>query len=108
MDNLEFAKAMIRYEELYKELEGLRALIEDHVLSIGETQSIGNVYAKYSNGRTTYDYEAVKGIAPKEIVALNTEVVEKTDWRSICKALDFEAPIKKQPTPSVKVEVKLE
>lgn len=107
MDNLEFAKAMIRYEELYKELKSLEAVIETHVMECGETQSIGNVYAKYSNGRTVYDYELAGKNAPIPVIEKYTEVVEKVDWRSICKDMDYEAPVKMAPTPTVKVTVKL-
>lgn len=108
MDNLEFAKAMIRYEELYKELMGLEKLIGDHVLSTGETQSIGNVKAKYNNGRTTYDYETPGKNAPAPVIEKYTQIVEKVDWRSICNEMEFEAPIKTHPVPSVKIEVKID
>ena len=108
MDNLEFAKAMIRYEELFKELKHLEELISNHVMARGETQAIGNVYAKFSHGRTTYDYETPGRTAPVPVIEKYTEIVEKVDWRSICKEMDFEAPIKTHPVPSVKIEVKLD
>jgi hypothetical protein len=108
MDNLEFAKAMIRYEELFKEMKQLEAIIETHVMERGETQAIGNVYAKFTNGRTIYDYETPGRQAPEVVIEKYTEIIEKTDWRSICKEMDFEAPIKKHPVPSVKIDVKLD
>jgi hypothetical protein len=110
MDNLEFAKAMIRYEELYTEMKKLEAVITDHVMDKGETQAIGNVYAKYSNGRTEYDYSAIREAYPPEdladIIYDNTKVIEKIDWRSICLAMDWKAPVSKEPVPYVKIEVK--
>jgi hypothetical protein len=106
MDNLQFAKAMIRYEELWKEMKALEGEIETHVLERGETQAIGNVYAKYSNGRTVYDYETSAMSAPDEVKASHTEVIRKVDWRAICKELDLEVPVAKEPVPYVKISVK--
>lgn len=112
MDNLEFAKAMIQYEELYKELKTLEEQIGEYVLNKGESQAIGNVTAKYSNGRTQYDYEAVNAFYPPEImlpvIDRHSQEFVKIDWRSVCEEMKFEAPIKVQPTPSVSVKVKIE
>ena len=106
MDNLEFAKAMIRYEELYNEMQELEDVIQAHVLEREESQSIGNVHAKYTNGRTVYDYETPGRIAPDDIVRQYTETIEKIDWRSICKEMQYEPLVKSEPVPSVKIVVK--
>lgn len=109
MNNREFALAMLEYEELYRKLKELEDKIIPHVLELKSTQSIGNVTAKYSKGRTSYDYERVKDEYNESItpyIVKHTKVVEKIDWRSICKDLDYDPPIDKEPVPYVKLEVK--
>ena len=110
MNNLEFAKAMVRYEELHKELKALEAQITDHVMGLEQTQEIGNVKARYSKGRTSYNYEMITSDYPldtlKPYIAKHSKMIEKIDWRSICKELDYDPPIANEPTPYVKVEVK--
>jgi hypothetical protein len=112
MDNLEFAKAMIRYEELFREMKAIEELIYPHVLALESSQSVGNVTAKYTNGRTYYDYEFIRYDEefPQEeltpYIKKHTQTIEKVDWRSICKELDYDPPIDKEPVPSVKIVVK--
>ena len=110
MDNLEFAKAMIRYEELFREMKALEELIYTHVLALESSQSVGNVTAKYTNGRTSYNYEAVRDAVPpvklNTYISRHTTTIEKVDWRSLCKELDYDPPIDKEPVPSVKIVVK--
>ena len=110
MDNLEFAKAMIRYEELFREMKALEELIYPHVLALESSQSVGNVTAKYTNGRTSYAYEKVTEYLPlpqlEPYIKKHTTTIEKVDWRSICKDLDYDPPIDKEPVPSVKIVVK--
>lgn len=112
MKDLEFAKAMVKYQELYQELEALNKMITEYVMDRESSQSIGNVTARYSKGRTSYAYEKVTESYPldylKPYIDKHSKMIEKIDWRSICKDLDFDPPIDKEPIPYVKIDVKLE
>jgi hypothetical protein len=109
MDPLEFAKAMVRYEELYREMKELEDKIAAHVMKIESSQEIGNVRAKYTKGRTVYAYERVRdafdAITLDPYINLHTSTIYKTDWRSICQDLQYDPPIEKEPVPGVKIEV---
>ena len=109
MNNLEFAKAMVRYEELHQEMKALEEQITAHVMNIGQTQSVGNVQAKYTNGRTEYDYTSITSFYPlddlRDLINEHSTMVEKIDWRAICKAKDFLPTVSKEPVPSVKIVV---
>ena len=107
MDNLEFAKAMIKYEELYREMQALEAVITEYVMDKGENQGIGNVSALYRKGRTEYDYEAIGSKAPMFVIDKHREVIEKINWRAVCIEMSYDPPITKEPVPYVKIEVKL-
>ena len=105
MDVLHFAEMMIEYEKLHRRMLEIEAEIEPYIMETGETQKIGNVTAKYSAGRTVYDYETAGQAAPRELIADHTEVIKKVDWRSVCKEAKIEAPVKVEPVPSVKMSV---
>ena len=105
MDPLRLAELLVEYEKLHRRMQEIEAEVEPFIMETQETQKIGNVTAKYSAGRTTYDYEFAGQEAPPEVVADNTQVVEKTDWRAVCKEAGIDAPIKSEPTPSVKIFV---
>lgn len=109
MNTTELAKAMLKWGELQEQAKELEAEITDAVLAIGKTQTVGNVRATYSKGRTTYDYQgAVEalGLHPSEL-----EEWEKVsyDWKSACDALskeyDLHVPAKSQSGPTVRVKV---
>jgi len=110
MNSLEFAKAMIEYEELYRKLQDLEEKISQYVMTQEESQKIGNVTARYTHGRTIYDYTQVTGAYPlvqlDPIIQKHTTTVDKIDWRSVCEEMEWTPPIKQEPTPSVKVQVK--
>ena len=114
MDALEFAKAMIRYEELHREMKSLEKTITDYVSEREESQMIGNVKAHYRAGRTSYDYEAtVFGLSGVTVlhpfVQTHKKVKTTYDWKSICmdefKVKKDAVIIKNQPVPYVKIEV---
>jgi hypothetical protein len=67
--------------------ENLATQIEGIVLAQGESVTSPDAVASYSEGRGSYDYEAMaKGLrVPGELIALHTTTV--TDWRAVCGAL---------------------
>jgi hypothetical protein len=105
MNPKELALTMIEYEELYDKLMVLEGKIKEHVMTTEQTQQVSNVVAKYMAGRVTYDYETPAKTLPQEYIEPYIKVVEKTDWRSVCKAYNLDAPILKEPEPYVKIEV---
>lgn len=114
MDNVEFAKKMLKLGELLTEADVLIAELGDHVIALGRSQSIGDVEAKYSGGRATYDWERTVREHPSaeaepeawgELVAQHTELIPQTvkiDWRGIANRMDWEGIVVKEPIPSVK------
>ena len=57
VDRRMLARFLLRWETERTALDVLEREIKDLVLMLGETQTVGYVSAKYSKGRTTYDYE---------------------------------------------------
>jgi hypothetical protein len=109
MNASELATKMLQWEQKRLELDALETEIKEAVLTIGKTQTVGNVRASYSKGRTTYDYQAAVeiGIAAEKIHPdeLYHYQIIKTDWRAACKAFDLDAFVKNQSGPSVSVKL---
>jgi len=86
---VELAEAMIDYSKLSRELEALEAMISRTVLSLGKTQTVGDVRATYSNGRGSYDYESAarEMLSEDRICQLTPDHTKSSvDWRSLCKS----------------------
>jgi len=109
MDNSELAMKMLAWEQAKKNLDTLEKEIEEAVLALGKTQTVGNVRATFSNGRKTYDYETAAVEHPlfnPSTRALFTKVVETVDWKAACEHLgQEEIPVLKQAEPSVSVKL---
>lgn len=107
MNASELAQRMLEWERVKAELDALTTEIEDAVMDLGETQTVGKVRASYSGGRKTYDYETAGQNAPPSIIEDFTEEVTtiKTDWRSICKKAGIEDVPFRQSDPSVRVKL---
>ena len=110
----ELAKALLMWEEMSRELDLLEEIIEGAVLSLKETQTIGNIRATYSKGRNKYDYEsvAVKMFTPEELADYTTHVDEQVipahdviDYMKACKDSKIDPELVEQGTPSVKVKM---
>ena len=109
MDNSELAMKMLAWEQAKKSLDTLEKEIEEAVLALGKTQTVGNVRATFSNGRKTYDYETAAVEHPMYHHAtreLFTKVVETVDWKAVCEHMGVnEVPVLKQTEPSVSVKL---
>lgn len=105
MNASELAAMMLQWEAQRKALDELEKQIEQEVLALGKTFTVGNVRASYTQGRTTYDYEgAVKAQhVPEHIVEMFT--TPKVDWRAICNEQGLDVEILKADPPSVKVKL---
>lgn len=105
------AKMMLRWEEAQLLADKLRARIETAVMQIGETQTVGNVRARYSGGRKSYNYQTAAILCP----AANQSVIKEftitpepyTDWRKVCEHAGVERNdipfTKSEPTVTVKL-----
>ncbi len=70
MDASVLAQKMLEWEELKRRLDVLEGHIQDAVMAIGKTQTVGHVRATYSGGRKTYNYE----------VAVRSAEIPEDDW----------------------------
>ena len=92
VDMAALAQMMLDWEAAKARLDELSVLIEDDVLKIGKTQTVGNVRASFSKGRRSFDYEAGAKDHPMvsdATLSLFTVVPETpapyVDWRGVCK-----------------------
>lgn len=109
IDLSELARLMLTWEKLNNDLAVYENAIMDTVLTLGKTQTVGNVRASYSGGRKTYDYqEAADGHlmvsdATKKLFTIIPE--PRIDWRGICKHVGIDIiPFTKSP-PRVTVKL---
>ena len=63
MNASQLAGLMLEWEAAQRKADELRLDIEDLVLALGKTQTVGNVRATVSAGRRTFDYEAAVNAA---------------------------------------------
>ena len=88
MDAKELAELMLSWSDAQTEANTLRAKIEAAVMEIGKTQTVGNVKAKFSNGRKSYNYEAAAANHPMvsnaTVSLFTTRPAPRIDWRGIC------------------------
>ena len=107
MNASELATKMLEWEQAKRGLDALTAEIEAAVLEVGQTQTVGNVRATYSGGRTSYDYQAAGVNAPAGVVADYTKTVTTTttDWKTICDVEHIADIPFTQSAPSVTVKL---
>lgn len=107
VDRHKLARLMLRWYDTRQVLDLLEQDIEAAVLRLRETVQTGNVVARYTSGRKTYDYKAAAGDDPDPYVVMQyTE--SKVNWRAFCLeelGLDQEEIPFKQGDPSVSVKV---
>ena len=109
MDASQLATKMLEWEQHRRELDTLESEIKDAVLKMGKTQTVGNVRASYSKGRSAYDYETAiteaedRGeVAPEAFGPFTTFQI---NYRAMCQELKIDAPIKSQSAPSVSIKL---
>ena len=111
MDSKELAKKMLEWQELEERKIALEAEIEQAVLEIGKTQTVGNCRATFSNPRKSYQSweDAVLAKADFEHVKENWTVIPEPyiDWAEAGKELKITReswiPIDAKPTVKVKL-----
>ena len=58
MNASQLAGLMLEWEAAQRKADELRLDLEDLVLALGKTQTVGNVRATFNAGRRTFDYQA--------------------------------------------------
>lgn len=116
----ELAILILQWEDQQTKADKTAGIIQEAVLSMGETFAVGSVQAKYSKGRATLDWESPVVSAhetgqvsddtwhkySKEIPEEVIESFWQIDYKGIAQELDIEPKIIKAPTPSVKMQMK--
>jgi hypothetical protein len=103
MDASEIAKEMLRWETMKKELDALTSIIQEEVLQMGKTQTVGNVRATYSAGRKTYDYHTAGAQADPEV--WERHAIKSYDWKAICETAGITDIPFTQSEPNVSVKL---
>ena len=109
MDSTVLAKKMIEWGELKAQMDALEDEIKAEVLTIGKTQTVGNVRATFSNPRKTYQPwdEAVMEAEPEGLDPKNYEIVTvSTDWQKAATDYGIERKSWTDPTAKPSVSVK--
>jgi hypothetical protein len=110
----ELASLMLDWEGMQKRADELRAKIVEEVLSVGKTQTVGNVRASYSSGRKNYDYAGSimamerDGTLAPDALDPYTEIIPattKVDFRAACVGLGIEDIPFTQSPPSVTLKL---
>lgn len=107
MNASELAQMMLLWEQKRVELDLLEAEIKTAVLTMGKTQTVGNVRATFSQGRKTYDYEAAvkaRGLNEASPMVLSHATL-KHDWRAVADELALTDIPYTQGEPSVAVKL---
>ncbi len=105
----ELAKMMLQWELAQRKADEIKEAIQDTVLQIGKTQTVGNVRASYSAGRKSYDYKEAAYDHPMvgraTIELFTTTPVPTIDWRGICKHVGIDDVPFTQSEPRVTVKL---
>lgn len=94
---------MLEWESLQIQMKQVENEISRYVLALGETQVIGNVTARFFNGRRKFDYETPGSAAPAEIIERHSEVQTFVDWEAIALRLEPSEALLTEYTDSEKV-----
>ena len=101
MNASELANKMLQWEQLQREADELEAEIEEAVLALGKTQTVGSVRASYSKGRKRHDWQ---GACDREGVDLSMYEKVSYNYRQAAKDNELEVPYT-QSEPSVTVKL---
>jgi len=107
MNASELALKMLEWEKARRDLDLLESEIKEAVLELGKTQTVGNVRATFTNGRSIYDYEgaARKAEFPDDVIDVHSKTV--VDWKKICETAQIMDTVqvisKTKPSVSIKL-----
>ena len=106
MDVTELAHKMLEWQEAQARADLLKMYIEQAVLAIGKTQTVGNVRATYSAGRKDYEYaEAWNAYGYGTGVDIENFQKGKYDYKAACEAAKISDIHFTQSPPSVTLKI---
>lgn len=100
---------MRRWGMLSAELAMIEAVIKAEVLELQQSQTVGNVRASYSQGRGSYNYEALARTQHLDPLLIASFAKEVIDWKGVVDCLQVDEEIRRQyytpgvPTVSIKL-----
>ena len=115
VDRSALAGLMLQWEAEQNKADQTAQKIQNAVMELSETVTVGNVKAKYSKGRNSYNYETPCKLDPRyaeEVDNFTTEIAERIipadfliDYGALAKMLGVDPLITKPGVPSVKVQI---
>ena len=105
MDPSALAELMLKWERVRRMADEYEQAIKDAVLQMGKSQTVGNVVARHSKGRRSFDYETPGQAAPPDVIKAHTETIVRTDWGAVCKAAEIEPVVTGESGPSVSLKL---
>ena len=121
LNSRELAEAVLKYEDLFRELKSLERDILDAVLYYEKSVELSNIRAKYSEGRKSYDWEGyileMKSTFDETVLSgllqkhSKTKTSTSVAWAKIADDLGIkssdlvEAGFQRVGDPSAKIEV---
>lgn len=106
MDKSELTTMMLEWEKHKRMLEDLEELIKQEIFRMEESFDAGNVHARFSGGRRTFNYQEAGKAAPKEIIEKHTTTVVTTKWNEVCKEAKIEDIPFTMGSPTVSLSIK--
>lgn len=111
MDKKDFVAKCLRWQELQEEAAAIAAELEAETLTLGKTQTVGDVRVTFSNPLKKYDHQdAAEGhpmVSEATISLFTTQPEPYVDWRAICKhagiTVEGVVPEGKKPTAKIKL-----
>ena len=92
---MELTEKMARWEKLMLEAELLGEEIKQEVDKLGKNQSYGKVTVKISNGKGSYDYEAMAMREEPDEDQIKECTKEVIDWKALCESCGVSDTTKK-------------
>jgi hypothetical protein len=105
-NDTDLAYAMLDWKVATQEANELAEKIKQYVLELGKTQTVGNVRASYSKGRTKHHYDEAWLLAGKTVRDVPGEFQKVSyKWKEACEDAGIEDIPASPGTPSVTVKL---
>ena len=112
VDMSTLAQQMLLWEAAKKSLDELTTVIQETVLLVGKTQTVGNVRASFSKGRRSFDYEAgakdhpmVSDATLRLFTRIPVAPPPYVDWKGVCEHAGIDDVPFTQGDPKVTVKL---
>ena len=106
MNKSELTAKMLEWEFKKNELDALESQIKNEVMHMEESFDAGNVHARFTGGRKTFDYKGAAKSVPAETIEPFTITVITTDWKAVCDYVGIKEIPFTTGNPSVSLSIK--